>query len=220
MKRILIFGDSNTFGANPEWAPDNPDAAQRLPAEVRWPGIVKKMLGTEEYEIIEEGLCGRTTIYRDHAWPWCEGRVYLTPCILSHYPLDLIVIMLGTNDLKAVFAPCADSMGLAMSELLKTALNPFLYPDGKAPKILLISPIRVGENLENSFMYGTFTEQSRKVSHQLPEIYGGIAKQFGCEFMDAGAFAAPSSIDSIHMDGENHGKLAVAVAQKIQEIFA
>ena len=220
MKRILLFGDSNTYGANPEWTPDNLNAPNRLPADVRWPGLLKEALGTREYEIIEEGLCGRTTIYRDHAWPWCEGRSYLTPCILSHYPLDLIVIMLGTNDIKAINAPSADGCGLAMSELLKTALNPFLYPDGKVPQILLIAPIRVGDNLENSFMYGTYTRQSREVSYMLPEVYANLAKIYGCAFMDAGMYAKPSEIDSIHMDAENHKKLAAAVCEKIREIFA
>ena len=219
MKRILCFGDSNTYGANPDWSPAHPEVPNRLPADVRWPGLLKTMLGTEAYEIIEEGLCGRTTIYRDHAWPWCEGRAYLTPCLLSHYPLDLIVVMLGTNDLKAVYAPCADSLGLAMDEFLKIMLNPFLYPDGKVPKILLVCPVRIGDNLENSFMYGTYTEQGRKVSHQLPAVYGGLAKRYGCAFLDAGEFAEPSWTDSIHMTPENHKKLADAMEKKIREIL-
>ena len=219
MKRVLCFGDSNTYGANPEWTPDTPDVPVRQGADIRWPKVLQSLLGTADYEIIEEGLCGRTTVYRDHAWPHCNGRDYLTPCILSHYPFDLLIIMLGTNDLKAVFAPCADACTLAMEELLKVACNPFLYGDRKVPKILLVSPIRIGENLENSFMYGTYTENGRTVSKLLPACYRKLAERYGCAFFDAGSVAEPSPIDSIHMDAENHKKLAEALKAQVEAIF-
>lgn len=219
MKRILCYGDSNTYGANPEWTPGATDVPIRQPADVRWPKVLQSLLGTEDYEIIEEGLSGRTTVYRDHAWPYCNGRDYLTPCILSHYPFDLLVIMLGSNDLKAVFAPCADSCSLAMEELLKVACNPFLYNGGKVPEILLVSPIRIGENIKESFMYGTFTETSRMVSEQLPACYKILADRYGCAFFDAGSVAEASPIDCVHMNADNHKKLAYALKEQIEAIF-
>ena len=219
MKRILCFGDSNTYGANPEWTPDAVDVPIRQGADVRWPKVLQSLLGTDEYEIIEEGLSGRTTIYRDHAWPYCNGRDYLTPCILTHHPFDLLIIMLGTNDLKAVFAPCADACTLAMEELLKVACNPFLYDNRKPPKILLVSPIRIGKNIKDSFMYGTFTENSRTVSEQLPACYKMLADRYGYAFFDAGSVAEASPIDCVHMDAENHKKLAAALKEQVDTIF-
>lgn len=218
MRRIICFGDSNTYGANPEWAPDRPDISNRQ--EARWTRVLQKLLGTEEYEIIEEGLNGRTTVYRDPAWPFCEGRTYFPPCILSHSPVDLVIVMLGTNDMKVINAPAPEPSAIAMSEFLKTAMNPFLYEFCPVPKFLLISPVLVGDNLEKSFMYGQFDENSRKISRMLPDIYEGIAKRFGCEFMRASDFAKASETDSIHMDAENHRRLAEAICEKVRQIFA
>jgi lysophospholipase L1-like esterase len=221
MKRILCYGDSNTYGANPYFRPDlaaDESIPQRWPADIRWTKLLQKGLGSE-YEIIEEGLCGRTTIYRDNAWPFCEGREYFTPCILSKMPVDLIVIMLGTNDLKAIFAPSRDSIGLAMMEFLKVVKNPFLYSGYKMPKVLVVSPIFIGGNIKNSFMYGTYTEKSVEISHMFPEVYGNVASMFDCEFMRASDFAAASDVDSVHLDEENHRKLAEALKEKIKEIL-
>ena len=95
MKRIVCFGDSNTFGHNPL-------DGSRLPRDQRWTGILSDLLG-EEYEIIEEGLCGRTTVRECPESPWVSGLPYLTPCVLSHQPFDLLILMLGTNDLQVPF---------------------------------------------------------------------------------------------------------------------
>ncbi len=223
MKRILCYGDSNTYGANPAWSPylsEDEPIPTRFGEDIRWTKLLQKLLGEDQCEIIEEGLCGRTTIYKDPAWPYCEGRSYLTPCLLSHLPLDLIVVMLGSNDMKEIFAPCPDSASLAMDEFLKTLRNPFLYEGWTMPKILLVSPVFLGENLETSYMYGGFTERGRDVSKQLPEIYAALAKKHGCEFLAASDFASPSPKDSVHMDEAEHKKLAKALAEKIRKILA
>ena len=222
MKNILIYGDSNTYGANPETTPatiNDPDMIFRLGEGVRWPSVLQQLLGTDEYRIIEEGLCGRTTVFRDQVMPWCEGREYLKPCVLTHSPLDLVVIMLGTNDLKTAFNPNVNDLGQAMAELAQIVLNPFIYMDGKVPKLMIISPVRIGDNLENSFLYGMFDEKSRELSYKLPEAYRMTALRCGCEFMDAGEYAEPSVIDSVHMTPENHRKLAEAVCEKIKNIL-
>ena len=223
MKRILCYGDSNTFGANPAWRPDmglSEKNLKRLPEDGRWTKLLQLFLGTEEYEVLEEGLCGRTTVYTDHAWPYCNGRDYIVPCILSKLPLDLIIIMLGTNDMKAIFSPSVDSAQLAISELIKTVKNEYLYEGFSMPKILIVSPIAIGDNLEKSFMYGTFDQNSRSVSRCLPEIQKKAAQMYGCEFFNAASVATASKIDSIHMDLENHRKLAEAICKKVKEILS
>ena len=218
MKRILCYGDSNTYGVNPASTPEN-DEPYRLAGNTRWTRVLQELPGSEEYEIIEEGLGGRTTVYQDDASPFTNGRDYLIPCVLSHYPFDLLIIMLGTNDLKVQFAPYASSELFALQAFLRDVLNPNLYEGGALPKVLLTSPIAIGDNYRNSFLYGVFDENSYQVSKELPRVFEAAAKMFGCEFMDASRYAEPSPIDSIHMDPENHRKLAEAFAEKIREIL-
>ena len=104
-------------------------------------------------------------------------------------------------------------------EFLKVVKNPFLYSGYKMPKVLVVSPIFIGGNIKNSFMYGTYTEKSVEISHMFPEVYGNVASMFDCEFMRASDFAAASDVDSVHMDEENHRKLAEALKEKIKEIL-
>ena len=96
MKTILCYGDSNTYGLKP-------DSSQRYPRDVRWTGILQKKLG-EDYYVIEEGLSGRTTLWDDPIEEHKNGKTYLLPCLESHSPINLVVLMLGTNDLKTRFS--------------------------------------------------------------------------------------------------------------------
>jgi lysophospholipase L1-like esterase len=94
---VLCFGDSNTNGIS-----GDDENYVRLPAAVRWTGRLQRLLG-DGYYVIEEGLNGRTTDLDYANRPGCNGRTYFGPCLQSHHPLDVVVIMLGTNDLKAEF---------------------------------------------------------------------------------------------------------------------
>jgi lysophospholipase L1-like esterase len=96
MKTILCYGDSNTWGYIP-------GTGERYASHVRWPGVLQNALGNG-YVIIEEGLCGRTTVWDDPIEEYRSGKEYLIPCLKSHAPLDLVVLMLGSNDLKMRFA--------------------------------------------------------------------------------------------------------------------
>lgn len=206
MKRILCFGDSNTYGHDPK-------DASRL--SIRWTRIIKKLLG-EDYEIIEEGLCGRTTDlpFAGESDNW-KGTTLLRPVISTHKPYDLLIIMLGTNDLllyaKAEISDSADGI----EELIKIAKA--TYPEGK---ILIVSPIEVDESVKDSHfceLYGP--TRACELSKQFATAYSPIAKKYGCEFMNAADFAKASPLDGIHMDEENHTKLAYAITDKIQEIL-
>lgn len=95
MTTILCYGDSNTYGYNPV-------NGLRYPKDVRWTGVLQKMLG-EEYEVIEEGCNGRTTVFEDAKEPWKAGLGYLRPCLNTHKPIDFVIMMLGSNDLKGCF---------------------------------------------------------------------------------------------------------------------
>ena len=106
MKHILCYGDSNTFGTDPV-------RGGRHPYEVRWTGALQRLLGGN-YRVIEEGCGGRTTVFEDQLSYGRNGLKTLVPCIASHNPLDLIIIMLGTNDLKKRFQATPWDLGKAM----------------------------------------------------------------------------------------------------------
>lgn len=211
MKTVLCYGDSNTWGYDPQ-------KKERFAADVRWPGAMKKRLG-RSYRIIEEGMNGRTTIWDDPFEEYRNGKDYLVPCLHTHRPLDLVIIMLGTNDMKKCFSLSANAVAAGAGILAEIAVKSGAGPGGKPPKVLLISPILVGDLSQSDFGEAFGYERSVAISKELANIYRQTAEKTGCEFLDAAQIAAPSPIDGIHMDVEGHWKLAEAAAEKVREIF-
>lgn len=136
MKEILCFGDSNTHGYMP-------GLGTRYPIDQRWSGLLGKLLG-DGYHVVEEGMDGRTTAFEDDLQPWRSALGYIGPCVKTHAPLDLIIIMLGTNDSKTRYGVSAEEIGFGMQELIQRIETFFRYNAGRAgacPKILIISPV-------------------------------------------------------------------------------
>lgn len=210
MKNILCFGDSNTFGTDPV-------QGGRHPWPVRWPGALQGLLGPD-YRVIEEGLGGRTTVFDDEIEPGRCGLQALPVCLGSNKPLDLVVVMLGTNDLKARFHLTARDLGQAMGTLLQALYSYPFAPDYPQPKVLLVSPIRVLDTIEEG-PFGCFTADAAPRSARFAEVYRQAAERFGCAFFDAASVAGPSALDSLHMDAENHAKLAEALATVIPPLL-
>lgn len=209
MKRIVCFGDSNTFGHDPK-------DGSRLPRDQRWTGILADLLG-DGYQIIEEGLCGRTTVHEYPESPWVSGLPYFTPCVLSHMPFDLLILMLGTNDLQVPF----QAIPLTVARGVEALVHQFLTLDlpVQRPKLLLVSPIYIGDVSVNPVFGPLFGyERASKYSHELAPYYKEIADRLGCEFFDAASVASPSPVDGLHMDPVEHGKLARALADRVREI--
>ena len=138
-KNILCYGDSNTWGQTPD------KTGQRRPANIRWTGVLQKNLGNG-YSVIEEGLSSRTTDLDYAKKPGRNGRVYLEPCLDSHAPLDIVVLMLGTNDFKIEFNRSAVEIAEATLELVKLIQEKTAKYDGNPAKIVLVSPILVDGN--------------------------------------------------------------------------
>ncbi|AOR23652.1 SGNH/GDSL hydrolase family protein [Clostridium taeniosporum] len=209
MKSILCYGDSNTYGYNPE-------NKMRYAYEERWPIIMKKILG-EDYYIIEEGLNSRTTALDDPYYDDIKnGKTYLSTCIKSHYPVDLIIIMLGTNDLKARFSTTPADVAKGIECLVKIALNVTKEKsiNGISSKVLVVSPIHVGENIEISECGEEFGyKRSHELSKQLADKYKKVAENLDVDFIDASLFIEPSQIDSLHLSKEGHKLLGKALAK-------
>ena len=208
-RTVLCFGDSNTHGADPT----RPD---RFAWEVRWPGVLQGSLGVG-WRVIEEALGGRTTVFDDPFSEGRNGRAYLQPCLESHQPVDLLTLMLGTNDLKAVYRNTAQTVAAGMTNLVRLARRSEAGPGGKAPAILVIAPAPLGPIAGFSELWG-FGE-AVAASRELARFYRLVAEQEGVEFLDAGEVAAVDPSEGVHITAESHHNLGQAVAARILEWF-
>lgn len=208
MKTVLCYGDSNTWGADPE-------TGGRFSPGVRWPGVLMGELG-EGYRVIEEALNGRTTLRDDPVeGAYKNGQTYLRACLESHSPVDLVTLMLGTNDLKERFGASAADIAQGASVLADEILRSGCGPDGGAPMVVLISPPLVGKLTDLAEMFEGSEEKSRKFRRH----YERHAEQLGCWFLDAGAFVSSSDLDGIHLEADEHRKLGEAVAARVRKVF-
>ena len=207
-KVVVCFGDSNTWGAKP-------DGSGRFAPDVRWTGVLQRELGAD-YKVIEEGLNGRTTNIDDTIEEDRNGRRHLPSLLESHRPFDLIVIMLGTNDLKTRNNRNAADIAQSAAKLADLARRSMCGPDGGAPKVLLMAPpatVEAGHGLDALFV------GSLEKSKQFPQQYAFWADAIGAEFLDAGSVIVSSPIDGIHFDPEAHETLGRAVAAKVKAIL-
>jgi lysophospholipase L1-like esterase len=207
VKTILCYGDSNTWGFDPQ-------TGERFPPDVRWTGVLASRLG-DGYSVIEEGLNGRTTVRDDPIEEHKSGREYLRPCLASHQPLDLVVIALGVNDLKARFSASASDVAEGASALVEIAQRSGAGPNGRPPEVLLAAPPAVGTLTELAEMF----EGARSKSRNFPIHYRRVAEKCGCWFLDAAGVVVSSDLDGIHLERTEHAKLGATIAAKAQEIF-
>jgi lysophospholipase L1-like esterase len=207
MQAILCYGDSNTWGYNPQ-------SQDRYPLEARWVSVLARALGPE-YLVIPEGLNGRTTVWPDPVeGEYKSGKTYLIPCLESHYPLDLVVLMLGTNDLKHRFglsaADIADCAGTLVGMIQSCAFG----PAGAAPKVLLIAP---PPTYVAGTMFADMLEGADEKSLDLGKHYSLVAKEYGCAFLDAGQVIQSGRLDGIHFAADALPKLGAAVAEAVRQ---
>ena len=210
MKTILCYGDSNTYGYNPS-------NGFRYPESIRWTCRLAKLLG-EEYRVIEEGCNGRTTVYDDPIDGWKNGLDYLKPCLNSHKPVDIVILMLGTNDLKDTFRTDASDAAAGVEKLIQV-IKPFtMEKQGYVPDIILVSPPQIGEGIRTSDFYGAFLEDSVEKSKHFREFYRPVAERNGCVFFDAAEYVEPSKEDSLHLTPEGHAVIAEKLAEIVRGI--
>lgn len=208
-KTILCYGDSNTWGYDPV-------SGTRFPRDVRWPGVLRAELGAG-YEVIEEGLCGRTTVWDDPIEGYKNGYEQLLPILLSHCPLDLVILLLGTNDLKSRFSVSALEVAQGAGNLVKLVRQCETGYSGPAPDVLLVCPPPFA-SMETSPFAQIFAGAEGK-SKELATYFRQVAEELGCHFLDAGTIVASSPTDGIHWEAGEHAKLGRAVAAKVREIL-
>ena len=207
MKNILCFGDSNTWGYSPL-------DGSRYSQDIRWTGVLQRSLGSD-YRVIEEGLNGRTTFISEDERPLRSGSDVLPIILESHRPLDLAIIMLGTNDLKLEFNLTVAEIAQGAKTLCELVMNSE-YLEDHPPEILLISPTHIGHNILPEDK--EFFDQARGKSLQFAELFEKAAAELGIHFLDAAKIAKVSEVDGVHWDADQHikfGELLSGLTQKI-----
>ena len=209
MKSVLCYGDSNTYGA----VPGSPGG--RMAHDERWPGVLRAQLG-DEWLVIEEGLCGRTTVSDDPVeGNFLNGRTYLLPCLASHKPLDLVVLMLGTNDLKARFHKSASEIALGVGALVRDIKASGAGPDETCPRLLVIAPPPILDDLKG---WDNVFEGGHEKSLGFATEMQAVAEANGVDFIDAGECCLSSPVDGFHIDKTGARNLGLTVAEYIKTV--
>lgn len=213
MKRILCYGDSNTWGYTP-------GTGERFDENTRWTALLQKQLG-EAFCVVEAGMNARTTSFSDPFQDYLNGRQALPYTLVPTKPLDCVVVSLGTNDLK--YGGAAWS-ARGLDALLKAIIGADTLFPGSTPifpegcKLLVISPIRLHPGLDaanpDNVFFGKYEDSCR-----FAELFAPVAAAHNAEFLDASLYGEPAETDHVHMDADSHRRLAAAVAEKLQKMF-
>jgi lysophospholipase L1-like esterase len=207
MYEVMCFGDSNTWGYSPA-------TKERYPWNVRWTGVLQKELGSG-YRVIEEGLNGRTTVWEDPVEGDKMGKRHLGVCLESHAPLDLVVMMLGTNDTKKRYSAPAYDIAQGVGVLIDIIQKSLSGRAGKAPSVLLLVPPPFEKLTEFADMLEGGTEKSRA----LAPLFRQVAALRGCAFFDTSTVIRSSDLDGVHFDESELPKLGKAVAAEVRKIL-
>jgi lysophospholipase L1-like esterase len=209
-RTVLCYGDSNTWGYATVPRPDD-----RYGPSERWPGVLRAALGPDWW-VIEEGLNGRTTV-RDDPVEGAEknGKTYLLPCLTSHKPLDVVILMLGTNDLKARFNISAWEIAQGIDVLVTTILsNPVGRNEG-VPEVLVVSPPpTLAKFPSHAEMFAGAAAKSKEMAAH----YKAVAALHGVRFLDAGKVAKSSKVDGFHLDPDAHAAIGKAIAAELKRL--
>lgn len=210
-KHIVCFGDSNTHGYRAE---DN----GRFGEDQRWTRLLEQYLG-EEYLVLEEGLSGRTTCYDDPIHEGLSGLSAIYPCLMSHEPVDLLIIMLGTNDTKERFASSAACIALGLKRLVAKAIATTDCWKNK-PNILIITPKNIDKEYQQTEVGSTMGRGCTEKSEALGPEFKKIAALMGCHYFDANEVVMENNhIDYMHLTAQGHQALASALAHFVPQLI-
>lgn len=209
VRTVLTFGDSNTHGTPPILTPGE---HRRFGPEVRWPRVMAQALGAG-WALVEEGLPGRTTQHDDPVMgAHINGQPGLKIALASHGPVDVLVLMLGTNDLKDRFAPTPARIVAGIAGLLDIALHRDMLDRHPEMQVLLVCPPPVRETDPPRPDFAGAAEIGPLLAARLAEL----AEQRGVEFFDAGSVIATSPVDGVHFEAEAHVTLGRALAEVLR----
>lgn len=203
MPVILCYGDSNTHGTLPM---ENLGVQGRHPPGLRWPDVMAATVGPD-YRVIDEGLPGRTTVHDDVIEGGMRNGLTVLPAVLhSHRPIDLMVLMLGTNDLKHRFPVTAYEITRSLERLVLAT-----RAEGVVEDILLVAPVPVRECGSLAEVFAGAEARQRGLTGMIADC----AERLGCGFFDAGSVAEVSPLDGVHFGADEHKALGQAMAKAV-----
>ena len=207
MSRTLVcYGDSNTFGMMPFACPAQ---NHRWPVGQRWPDLLQRHLG-EAWHVIAEGLPGRTTVYDDPRGEWLNGQRTLRPILASHAPVSVLILMLGTNDLKTIFNADAATIAANIGTLIDDVRRFEVGPAMQSPRVLVLSPIPINEAAIPHNASAGGDVKSRALAHCLE----AVCAQRQAAFLDLAPCGSVQN-DGEHLDPSTHARIARAVAHTV-----
>lgn len=206
MYKVLCYGDSNTWGCKP-------GTQKRYAKGERWPRVMKNELG-KDYRVVEEGLNGRTTVWEDPIEGYKSGKNYLSPCLETHKPIDLVIIILGTNDLKTRFSVTAYDVAEGVGTLVDIVSKSEAGRDASSPDTLLVAPPPIEKLTEYEDCFRGAREKSRNLSKEFERI----SSELGCRLLDAGEHIRSSDKDGIHLEKSEQRKLGLVLANRVEKI--
>lgn len=211
MHTVLIYADSLTWGIVP-------NTRKRLPFPQRWPGVLECSLKERELDvrIVENCLNGRRTAFDDPYKPGRNGVKGLGQVIEAQSPLDLVIVMLGTNDFQSMHPNNAWHSAQGLAAVITAIRQTPLEPDMPVPPILVVAPPQF-DNPRGPI--GPKFEGAQKAAHGLSEAYHGICDQMNCAFFDAAQVTGPSRVDGVHLDQDQHEILGHAIADPVATLL-
>lgn len=207
MKSILCYGDSNTYGHDPR-------NSLRYKKELRWTTILQNLLG-EDYEVINEGLNGRTTAYNREDGAYMNGYTHLLACFATHKPVDYLIIMLGTNDCNKELHLTSNDIANGLEKLINLIENEGTLLQDIKPKIVIVTPACISEDYKTSPYFDQLDEESVKKSHEIEPLYKELARKHNCLYLDCSDLEV-SSLDSEHLTIDAHNELAHRLANLLK----
>ncbi len=218
MKTIVCYGDSNTWGFMPKRERPPVSANNRFPWGVRWTSLLQMKLG-QAYRVEEEGLNGRTTLFEDPLEPCRNGLESIDACMLTKHPVDLVILMLGTNDVKILFNVSPYVIARGCGRLIDHIQAGGYGPGGASPEILLVAPLRLPPELADSWLADEFGPDAIARNDELPGRYAQIAAEKGVHFLNAAEFITADPADSIHMNETGHAAFADRIYEEVKAIL-
>ena len=214
MKTIVCFGDSNTHGYRSE-------DMGRFPLHERWTGMLQDLL-SDDYDIKEEGLSGRTFVFDDPLFEGLSGLKAIRPVLMTHEPVDLLVVMLGTNDTKERFSATSTNIVRALERFLQhvfTCTDAFV--DGKV-RVLVMAPPPIGEGYQHTDCATDMGRDCHLKSAPFAELAAALCRTYDVPFLDTSAISGVvmNEVDYMHLTRDAHKYLAEALAKRIPEILA
>lgn len=213
MKAILCFGDSLTYGSNPI------TGGPRHEYEDRWPGALARQLGAAA-NVVAEGLGGRTTVHDDWFADADRNGARILPTLLSsHGPLDLVIIMLGTNDLKPFLGRTADEAARGVVRLVEIIRGHAAQKGEKQPKVLLVAPPAIVDTANTDMLDHFGGPAVIAESRNFARAYERRARELGVHFFDAGTVAKADPADGVHLDADNTRAIGEGLVPLVKSIL-